>query len=36
MSISNTKINFKTLKFVLEFALVLGYESNLQKIHPKF
>ncbi len=36
MSISSTKINFKTLKFVLEFALVLGYESNLQKIHPKF
>lgn len=36
MSISNIKINFKTLKFVLEFALVLEYESNLQKIHPKF
>lgn len=36
MSISSIKINFKTLKFELEFALVLGYESNLQKIHPKF
>ncbi len=36
MSISSTKINFKTLKFELEFALVLEYESNLQKIHPEF
>ena len=36
MSISSIKINFKTLKFELEFALVLEYESNLQKIHPQF